>query len=121
MSLAHKAQVSGDTKEPGDEPVIRDTCYRRQGAGLTDVGRRRKANEDAFFFNDGEGLYIVADGMGGHAAGEIASQESVDTVRGMVGQGMDKIAAVRNGDHSAEAIRRVERLLESAVQAAALS
>jgi protein phosphatase len=51
-----------------------------QSAGLTDVGRKRKGNEDRFSVNDELGLYIVADGMGGHAAGEVASKIVVDTL-----------------------------------------
>jgi protein phosphatase len=47
---------------------------------ISDVGRKRKSNEDHFCVNDGEGLYIVADGMGGHAAGEVASQVAVETM-----------------------------------------
>jgi serine/threonine protein phosphatase PrpC len=90
----------------------------RRSAGLTDVGRRRVSNEDSYFRDDAMGLYAVADGMGGHAAGEIASQEAVDTVRGMVRQGEGLLRTVEAGDHSPEALWRVGRLLESAVQAA---
>ncbi len=90
----------------------------RRSAGLTDVGRRRVSNEDSFFHDDEMGLYAVADGMGGHAAGEIASQEAIDTVRGMVRQGASLLRAVEAGDHSAQTLWRVGRLLESAVQAA---
>jgi len=49
-------------------------------AGLTDVGRKRAHNEDNFSVIDEHGLYIVADGMGGHASGEVASQIAVDTM-----------------------------------------
>ena len=51
-----------------------------ESAGLTDVGKKRKANEDSLFLDDGLGLYVVADGMGGHRAGEIASQLVVKTI-----------------------------------------
>jgi protein phosphatase len=49
-------------------------------AGTTDVGRQRNHNEDSLFVDDKLGLAIVADGMGGHASGEIASQLAIDSV-----------------------------------------
>jgi protein phosphatase len=82
------------------------------------VGKRRVHNEDAFAVDDALGLYAVADGMGGHAAGEIASQEAIDTVRGMVRQGASLLEQVRQGDHAPDTLWRMGRLLESAVQAA---
>lgn len=48
--------------------------------GLTDVGRKRKHNEDAFALDLNDGLFIVADGMGGHAAGEVAARITVETI-----------------------------------------
>ena len=47
----------------------------------TDIGKKRKQNEDAFLADDGLGLYVVADGMGGHAAGEVASAQAVQSIR----------------------------------------
>lgn len=48
--------------------------------GATDVGRRRKNNEDYFGIFEADRLFVVADGMGGHAAGEIASSTAVQAV-----------------------------------------
>ena len=50
-------------------------------AGLTDVGRVRRSNEDSFGLSPELHLYIVADGMGGHAAGEVASRMAVQLIK----------------------------------------
>lgn len=90
----------------------------RLSIGVTDVGRRRMSNEDAFFSDDTLGLYAVADGMGGHKAGEIASQEAIDTLHGMVKRGADILTALDAENPSPETLRKAQRLLESAVQGA---
>jgi len=54
-------------------------------AGLTDIGRNRSQNQDAIFFTSMPigplpNLFIVADGMGGHSAGEVASTKAVEFI-----------------------------------------
>ncbi|HEV8268311.1 MAG TPA: Stp1/IreP family PP2C-type Ser/Thr phosphatase, partial [Thermoanaerobaculia bacterium] len=49
--------------------------------GLTDVGRKRRHNEDAYLLDSDRGLFVVADGMGGHAAGEVASRITVESIQ----------------------------------------
>lgn len=51
-----------------------------KSAGISDVGRKRENNEDSFLVDDQQKLFIVADGMGGHRAGDVASQIVVETI-----------------------------------------
>ncbi len=96
---------------------VAEAPLRRTGHGLTDLGRKRRSNEDAFFMDDELGLYVVADGMGGHAAGEVASREAVDTLYGMVKRGISKLRELVDPVTEEDA-QAACRLMESAVQAA---
>ncbi len=52
--------------------------------GITDVGRKREANEDCFAIVPEDHVFVVADGMGGHAAGEVASRLAVTAFQDFV-------------------------------------
>jgi len=51
-----------------------------EAAGITDIGKKRPENEDSVLVDKDLGLYVVADGVGGHQAGKVASQIVVDTM-----------------------------------------
>jgi len=81
-----------------------------RACGKTDRGRVRANNEDAYVISLRRGLYVVADGMGGHRAGEVASRETVSCLDAYFT--MDRLRAMRTG---APPIR--EEMLEGVRQA----
>lgn len=98
----------------------------RFGCGVSDVGRKRARNEDAFLVDDSLGLYVVADGMGGHRAGEVASREAIEALHGMVLREaydlriLDDVAPAALSDQGPlpPALHRAQRVLEGAIQSA---
>ena len=80
----------------------------------THVGLRRKINEDSVFAAPERGLWAVADGMGGHEAGEIASTMVTDALRCLpIATNLDELAA-----SAVEALRQVNRELIDLAQSA---
>ena len=77
--------------------------------GKTDPGEKRPNNEDAFYLDEKRGLFIVADGMGGHRAGEVASETAIEEIKKLVRQS----GTLRTPDD-------LQRAIDSANQAAYL-
>jgi protein phosphatase len=77
-----------------------------RAAGQTDVGRARERNEDAWF--SGTNVFAVADGLGGHRAGEVASELALESIRALDEQEPKKAA-----NHVADAVRRGNRAVHT--------
>jgi len=78
-------------------------------ASLTDVGRKRAHNEDVFLVDEELGVYLVADGMGGHACGEVAAALTADAFQRSIAENRDVFDGFRLGNISVDQVLSVVR------------
>jgi PPM family protein phosphatase len=113
--LSHSIEIVSKAAGQTTTPRFRVVAY-----GLTDVGRKRNHNEDSFLVDGELQLYVVADGMGGHAGGGTASRLAVETIdrelRAAAGNRASPFNAVTNLQES-----QVPEVLRQAVERACLS
>jgi protein phosphatase len=82
--------------------------------GLTDVGSVRQYNEDSIALDPGKGAMVLADGMGGHRAGEVASRMATQIILGGL---KTQVAAFRSGAGQHSPLRAVDRSINQANKA----
>jgi serine/threonine protein phosphatase PrpC len=84
--------------------------------GHTDVGMKRAHNEDAFLADPELGLFIVCDGVGGRARGEIASREAVDFIWEWFKREEKTLAELRGAGNGPEVVGKLCQLMRGAIQ-----
>jgi PPM family protein phosphatase len=84
-----------------------------QAAGWSDIGKVRRANEDSYLLNESIGLYVVADGMGGHRGGAVASRMAIEAIDQYMSDPSAHIESVGEVEDGNARNKNASRLLQS--------
>lgn len=84
-----------------------------QAAGFSDIGKVRKANEDSFLLNEPIGLFVVADGMGGHLGGAVASRIAIEAIDAYMATQAQESSDSGGADTPDDRSAAAKRLLQS--------
>lgn len=102
-----------DAQDPAVPERLERAPLSAVGAGATHAGKQRGRNEDCFLVDNELGLYLICDGMGGHAAGEVAAATAIETVASLLHQQQAEIERARGCEGGAQELRV---MVEQAVQ-----
>ncbi len=117
---ANRGSLTGSPAKRAQVSSLAMTGIQLQFAALTDVGQQRDHNEDNFLVDKKLSLFIVCDGMGGHAAGEVASAIAVRTMHDEIKREADLLQDYVAGKSGAEKVskRDITNMLEFAINRA---
>lgn len=82
-------------------------------AAKSDVGRRRENNEDSYLVQEDLNLFMVADGMGGHLAGEVASKLAVDVICENIRKAKENERSIQFGKYDGMLSKQANQLMSS--------
>jgi len=104
-----------DKSRPFSSPEGSSAVMKVAASAMSDPGLRREGNEDQYLIDESLGLYIVCDGMGGHAAGEVAAERAIEYATRFIAGKSD---VLQEATETPEGYSRVQKIAEEAVQAA---
>jgi len=117
--LPSEPSSSEDIRDRGERLIVPSFDFRIDYCAATAKGADRAINQDALLCNSGAALFAIADGMGGHAAGEVAAQVSVEVIDELLARAEARaVVEAYANEPEVDTRRKVFELLAQAVQSA---